>query len=73
MVKYKDESELEAANVQKENKVWKAYKKPVRTTAEDHKSVSLEYKKMRGGSGLSHSTANMIDCISTHWDQYLYA
>lgn len=27
MVKYKDESELEAANVQKENKVWKAYKK----------------------------------------------
>lgn len=28
MVKYKDESELEAANVQKENKVWKAYKKP---------------------------------------------
>lgn len=27
MVKYKDEIELEAANVQKENKVWKAYKK----------------------------------------------
>lgn len=66
MVKYKDEREFKAANVQKENKVWKAYKKTLRTTAEDHKSVSLEYK-------LSHSTANLIDCISTHWDQYVYA
>lgn len=69
MVKYKDESELEAASVQKENKVWKAYKKPPENYWWRPQICLLGIQKNETFTQYFKSDR----LHSTHWVQYLYA